>query len=208
MNFENIKQKMDSQNMDNSHVPKSIKDIETSKMPIQRVRKTMKSEIITQLVFIVIFFAAPSFVEMYQLPRTIYYVSMFISSMITLGYLAKMTWFLNKSSNLNNNSKETVMIFIHDLKLTLEVYKTAIISGSLLIPIALVSLMLGFVKVDEKIFNDLIMLNMSNTTLLLYTLGYVVLALLIYFMTVSWSNKLYGVHLRNLEKTMKEFDVE
>mgnify|MGYP000350837660 CR=1 FL=1 len=208
MNFENIKQKMDAESMDNSHVPKNLQNIATSKMPIQRVRKTMKSEIVTQLVCIVIFFAAPSFVEMYQLPKTIYYVSMFITSLITFGYLAKMTWFLNKSSNLNNSSKETVMIFIHDLKLTLEVYKTAIISGSLLLPIALVSLMLGFVKVDEKIFNDLIMLNMSNIIILLYTFGYVVLAILIYIITVSWSNKLYGVHIKNLEKTMKEFEIQ
>lgn len=208
MNFENIKQKMDSESMDSSQIPLRIKDIETSQMPIQKVRKSMKSEIITQLILIVIFFAAPSFLEMHRLPKTVYYVLMFITSLITLGYLAKMSWFLNKTSDLSNNSKEIVVAFIYDLKLTLEVYKTAIISGSLLLPIAMTSIFLGSVKIDEKVYSDLILLNIPNTTLLLYIFGYIVIAILIYLMTVSWSNKLYGVHIKNLEKTLKEFDVE
>ena len=208
MNFENIKQKMDSESMDGSQIPVRIKDIETSKMPIQKVRKSMKSEIITQLILIVIFFAAPSFLEMHRLPKTTYYIMMFITSLITLGYLAKMSWFLNKYISLSNNSKETVVGFIYDLKLTLEVYKTAIISGSLLLPVAMVSLFLGSIKIDEKVYNDLILLNMPNTTLILYVFGYILIAILIYFITVYWSNKLYGVHIKNLEKILKEFDVE
>ena len=208
MNFENIKQKMDSESMDGSQIPIRIKDIETSKMPIQKVRKSMKSEIITQLICIVIFFAAPCFLEMHRLPKTTYYIMMFITSLITVGYLAKRSGFLNKYISLSNNSKETVVAFIYDLKLTLEVYKTAIISGSLLLPIAMVSLFRGSIKIDEEVFNDLILLNMPNTTLILYIFGYILIAILIYFITVSWSNKLYGVHIKNLEKTLKEFDVE
>ena len=125
MNFDNIKAKMESENMEDVQIPKRIEGIETSKMPIQKVRKSMRGEIITQLICIVAFFAAPSFVEMHQLPKAIYYILMFITSLITLGYLAKMSWFLNKTSSLNEGSKETVVTFINDLKLTLEVYKTA-----------------------------------------------------------------------------------
>ncbi len=207
MNFENIKQKMDAESMDSCKIPLRIKDIENSKMPIQKVRKSMKSEIIIQLICIVLFFAAPSFIKMHQLPKTVYYILMFITSLITLGYLAKMSWFLTKHTNLNNNSKETVMAFIYDLKLTLEVYKTAIISGSLLLPLAVMSIVQGSVKIDETVYNDLILLNMPNTTLLLYIFGYIAIAIFIYFITVYWSNALYGVHIKNLERILKEFDV-
>ena len=208
MNFENIKQKMDSESMGGCQIPSRIKDIETSKMPIQKVRKRMKSEIITQLILIVIFFAVPSFLEMHRLPKTVYYIFMFITSLITLGYLAKMSWFLTRYISLSNNSKETVIAFIYDLKLTLEVYKTAIISGSLLFPLAMASIFFGSVKIDENIYNDLILLNMPITTLILYIFGYIVIAILIYFITASWSNKLYGVHIRNLERILKEFNFE
>lgn len=208
MNFDNIKQKMDSETMESFKIPLSIKDIETSKMPIQKVKKSMKGEIITQLILIAIFFAVPSFLEMHQLPKSIYYILMFITNLITLGYLIKMSWFLSKYTNLNNNSKETVVAFIYDLKITLEVYKTAIISGSLILPIAMVSVFLGSISNEAKIYNDFILLNFESTLLILYITGYILIAILIYFITVFWSNKLYGVHITNLEKILKEFDIE
>ncbi|WP_375240098.1 hypothetical protein [Aurantibacter sp.] len=206
MDFETIKQKINSDNMDDNQIPQKIGDLKTSNMPIQKVRKSMRDEIITQLICIVIFFSAPSFIEMHRLPKTTYYIIIFITNLITLGYLIKMSWFLNKTSNLSNNSKATIVSFIYDLKLTLEVYKTAIISGSLLLPLAMVSLFRGSIKIDEEVFNDLILLNMPNTTLILYVFGYILIAILIYFITVCWSNKLYGVHIKNLEKILKEFD--
>ncbi|KYG73065.1 hypothetical protein [Roseivirga echinicomitans] len=206
MDFENIKRKMNAENMDGGQIPTKIKQIEASKMPIQKVRQSMRNEIFTQLVFILIFFAAPSFIEMHQSPKAIYYISMFITSLITLGYLAKMSWFLNRSNGISNNGKETVVAFIYDLKLTLEVYKTAIVSGSLLLPLSLIALYFGRVKMDEELFSNLILLNLPTTTLLLYVLGYLIVALLLYFITLSWSNQLYGVHIKNLEKTLKEFE--
>ena len=207
MNFEHIKQKMDSENMDDHHIPKDIKHIESSKMPIQNVRKTMKGEIITQLICIVIFFAIPSLIKMHQLPEAIYYILMFVTCLITLGYLAKMTWFLKKSSHLTNNSKDTVVAFIYDLKLTLEVYKTAIISGSLLLPLSVGALFMGMHTSDKKTFTDIITLNISTTNIVLLIIAYVITALVIYFGTVIWTDKLYGVHIKKLESTLKHFQV-
>ena len=208
MNFENIKDKMNSESMDDIQVPKRIDGIETSKLPIQKVRKTMRGEIITQLICIAVFFAAPGFVEMYELPKAIYYILMFVTSLITLGYLAKMSWFLNKTSNLNTGSKDTVVTFIHELQLTLEVYKTAIIAGSLLLPLSLLIFLLGIEQVDENIFTNFILLDMAPIMLILWAVGYVCIAILIYFLTVVWSNSLYGVHIKKLEKILKEFNNE
>lgn len=207
MNFENIIQKMNAEKMDDDQIPTKIKGIAASNMPIQKVKQNMRIEIITQLIVIVIFFLIPAFVEMYALPKAIYYILMFITSLITLGYLAKMVWFLNKSTNLSKNSKEAVIAFIYDLKLTLEVYKTAIISGSLLLPFALLAFCFGRVIFDEKLFMNLILLNVPTLILVIYTLGYLVVAVLIYISTVAWSNKLYGSHIKNLEKILEEFEV-
>lgn len=207
MNFDNIKDKMDAEPMDDIQVPKRIDGLESSKMPIQKVRKTMRGEIITQLICIVVFFAAPGFVEMYKLPKSIYYILMFITSLITVGYLIKMWWFIKKTGNLNTGSKETVVNFIHDLQLTLEVYKTAVIAGSLLLPFSLLVFILGIEHVDQKIFTQLILLDMPPALLFAGVIGYIILAILLYFVTVAWSNSLYGVHIKNLERTLKEFEI-
>ena len=117
MNFEDIKQKMDSENMDDTQIPEKIENLQSSKMPIEKVRKTMRSEIITQLIAIVVFFAVPSFLPMHPLAESVYYILMFVTSIMTLGYLAKMMWFLNKTRAMNLGGRDTVLNFIHDLKI-------------------------------------------------------------------------------------------
>lgn len=206
MDFENIKKLMDADDMGNQKIPTSVQEIKESEMPIQKVRRTMKIEIIIQLVSIIVFFAAPSFVEMYALPKAMYYVLMFITTLIILGYSAKMTWFLKKTGNITMQSKEVVMNFIFDLKLTLEVYKTAIIAVSLLVQVPISALLLG-TKVDEKdMFSNLLLLDASTQTLLMYGLGYAILAVFIYFLTELWAHKLYGVHVKKLEEVLEQFN--
>ena len=208
MNFDNLKQKMDVANMENNQIPNHIKDIKTSNMPIENVRKRMITEIITQLACIVLFFIIPSFIKLNPLAKGVYYIIMFVISLITLGYLAKMVWFLKRTSDLTAGSKETVLGYIYDLKLTLEVYKTAIIAGSLLLPFPMIALILGHATKQETIFNDLISLNITPAQIIIYAIGYLAFALIIYFVTVSWSNSLYGKPIKQLEKTLQEFEVD
>lgn len=213
MNFEEIKKKMEGQEMNELSVPTNIKQIEKSKLPIQKVRRSMRSEIATQLVIIVLFFAAPFMIPMDQLAKGLYLILQFVTALITLLYLAKMTWFLNKTSDISGSSKDTVVAFIYDLKLTLEVYKTAVIAGSLLLPISLLTFCLGIGKVQlntpmsrEDIFLKLISLDMSNTNLLIIICGYLFIATIIYYGTVKWADRLYGVHVKNLQTTLKDFE--
>lgn len=206
MNFDNIKQLMDSENMDDQKIPKNIKELKQSKMPIQRIRQTMKREIVTQLIIIVMFMSVPSIKEMYPIAKSTYYIMMFITSLITLGYLVKMMWFLKQTSNLSQQSKTVIVNFIFDLRLVLEVYKTAIIAGSLLLPISLTAFVFGMVKDKENIFKDLFLFNFSNTILIPCLIGYVISAILIYIITVKWSNKLYGVHLKKLDHILEQLE--
>jgi hypothetical protein len=89
----------------------------------------------------------------------------------------------------------------------LEVYKTAIIAGSLLLPISLITFILGVEQIDEIIFTRFILLDMSTIMIISCIVGYIVVAILIYFLTVAWSNRLYGIHIKQLENTLKEFDL-
>ncbi len=206
MDFDDIKRKMDADKMDDMPLPTNIKQLEDSKIPIQAVRKSMKGEIITQVLIIGLFFAAPSLLPMDQLPKGVYYILQLITSLITLLYLAKMTWFLNRTSNLLGNSKDTVVAFIHDLKITMEVYKTAVISGSLILPVSMITLLLGIGKSQNGLFLKLISLDMRPTYLMITIGSYLVAAAVIYYITIKWAEKLYGVHIEKLENTLKEFE--
>ena len=105
---------------------------------------------------------------------------MFITSLMTLGYLAKMVWFLRRTSNVGQQTKETILNFIHDIKLTMEVYKTGIIAGSLLLPVSVAAMLMGAVKYGEDQFTEWFLLQMSGGTLVLVILGYLVCCVFIY----------------------------
>jgi hypothetical protein len=206
MDFDRIKELMDDENQDDLLLPTSLENLKESQMPITTIRKTMKGEIATQLGAIVFFFAYPFLIEMYELPRAVYFIFMFITSLMTLGYLAKMVWFLRRTSNVGQQTKETILNFIHDIKLTMEVYKTGIIAGSLLLPVSVAAMLMGAVKYGEDQFTEWFLLQMSGGTLVLVILGYLVCCVFIYYITVIWADKLYGVHVRKLEEILAQFE--
>lgn len=206
MDLKNIKNLMDSENTESVQIPSTTKNFNKSILPMQKIRKSMRGEIITQLLCILIFFSAPIFYKMHELPRAVYLILMFITCLITLGYIAKMTWFLRKTNSLDQQSKDSIVSYLNDINLTLEVYKTAIIAGSLLLPISMMAFLIGSTKSDESLFSSIFLLQVSNSTILLYALGYLLIAVIIYFGTILWANKLYGVHIKLLEKVLKDFE--
>ncbi|EDP98363.1 hypothetical protein U8527_20410 [Kordia algicida OT-1] len=206
MDFDKIKELMDDENQDDFQLPSSLEDLKESQMPIAKIRKTMKGEIATQLTGIVIFFAFPALVKMYELPRAVYLILMFVTSLMTLGYLAKMVWFLRRTSSVAQQTKETILRFIHDIKLTMEVYKTGIIAGSLLLPISVAAIFMGVEHRGADRFSEWFLLQMPTSTLLLVIFGYLVSCVCIYYITVKWADQLYGVHVRKLEEILKQME--
>ncbi|WP_420575110.1 hypothetical protein [Kordia sp.] len=206
MDFDKIKELMDDENQDDFQLPNSLEDLKESQMPIAKIRKTMKSEIAMQLICIVIFFVFPAIVEMEELPRAVYLILMFITSLMTLGYLAKMVWFLRRTSNVGQQTKETILNFIHDIKLTMEVYKTGIIAGSLLLPVSVAAMFMGTLHDETDRFSEWFLLQMPTSTLLLVIFGYLLSCVFIYYITVKWADQLYGVHVRKLEEILKQME--
>lgn len=208
MNFEDIKSKMNSQNMESQVVPKQIKDLKASILPIHKIRRNLRNEIVLQTVIIIIFFFFPSFVEINPIAKGMYFILIFITALITFIYLMKMNNFLRQSSKLSINTREVILNIIHELKLTLEVYKNGIISGSLLLLMAVIIFNSGRGFIDESYFLDLISLNIPSKTLILYIIGYLITALGIYVLTIWWTNRFYGKYLKDLEDVLEGMSSE
>jgi len=194
MDFDKIKELMDDENQDGFQLPTSLENLKESQM------------IIMQLFCIVVFFAYPCIIKMYELPRAAYLILMFITCLITLGYLAKMVWFLRRTSTVGQQTKETILNFIHDIKLTMEVYKTGIIAGSLLLPVSVAAMFMGIEKYGPDRFSEWFLLQMPTSTLLLVILGYLLSVVFIYYITVKWADQLYGIHVRKLEEILVQMD--
>jgi len=141
MDFDAIKSAMDEESKKEG-VDSQLVLTKKSRMPLDRIRKKMRGEIITQLLCIVVFFAA-AFVPMSELTKAVYVNFIFVTCLITLGYLFRMTKFLKVSGRMVGSTKDVLQSILSDLNLTIEVYKTAIIAGSLLLPVSAFAFICG-----------------------------------------------------------------
>lgn len=206
MNFDNIKDKMNAENMDENDIPSSIKTLKASLLPMQQIKKRMILEMILQLLAILFLSVCPLFVQVYALPLSVFYVSVFVSAVITVGYLIKMFLFLKQTNNFALKSKDMLVEYINKFNCTLEVYKTALLSAYLLMPIALLAFILGSHHFDESVFTNLFMFKVSGMTLFLYVAGYLTLSASAFFKTIWRTNKIFGAPISKLESILEQFN--
>jgi len=204
MNIDNIKSALDS-DPEGFEVPTSVDHLTTSTLPIETIRKTMKSEITAQLFIIAVMYAVFLIANLSPLAFSVYLIFITITCMFTLMYIAKLTGFLNRTSKLALNTKASIFSVIYDLKLTLEVYKTAIIAGSVILPIPTAAFLMGTKEIgDPELFEKYFLFQGSHLETLMTVAGFFALAILFYFITIWWTNKLYGIHIEELESTLEQ----
>ncbi|WP_417237120.1 hypothetical protein [Bizionia paragorgiae] len=208
MNFENIKNKLDAQSMDNQAIPQTLKELKSTQLPLQKVRKNLRNEILTQILVFLCLFGMPNFLELNKIANGFYYILLFITTLIAITYLLKMGSFLKRTMDISSNSKHVLLNIVHELKLTLEVYKTAVISGSLLLPFIAFVVYTGKGKFEDSLLFDILTFNISFINLILYLGGYIMASLLIVLITNWWTNRLYGKYVKTIEKTLDDINIE
>jgi len=206
MKFEDIKQAMNQQKEGGLVMPKSIKNLESSQLPINRIRKTMLIEIIYMLLTVVFFLSVPLYIPMEPEPQGTYLILMFVFCTITVGYLLKMLGFHKRTKLLQCNSKDSIQGYIFDIKLLLEIYKTAMVASTMLVPLPMVALFLGAGEARLEIYRQFFTLDFNTAQLFLLAMGYLALSVLIYFITVKWVEFLYGKQINKLEEILKAYD--
>jgi len=207
MNFEDLKKEMDDSvrdkkiemNLQQSHLRVSN--------PVQKIRSNMKKEITIQLLAIVIFMIYPIYVAMPEFSEAVYYVFMFIMSLMTMAYILKLSFFLRKTTRYALNTKDAIQSFIYEARLTLEVYKSFVIAGSLLIPVPVFALFANFkLSGDVWLFEKWFFLDVTRGELLMMIIGYIIVAIIFYAITLFWTKALYGKYLAILEEVLADLD--
>ncbi len=200
MDFDNIKAAMDN-DAKKAEVNVDIAISGDSKLPLEQIRKKMKSEILTQLVIIVLFFAAVFIIPMGELSKSVYIIFMVVTCLITLGYLIRMAKFVKMSTRMTGSTKDVLQSILAELNLTIEVYKTSIIAGSLLLPISTAALLMGS-KGKDALFEKWFLLKLNPMEMTIAFVAYLACALFIIYMTKWWADHMYGKDKRHLEEQL------
>ncbi len=206
MNFDELKKDMNQSIDADKSAPIELDLGRGKNNPVAVIRKNMKREIITQLVCIVVFMIYPVLIPMEPLNEAVYYIFIFITSLMTLMYIIKLSYFLSKTNSFTSNTRDAIKNFIFQAKLTLEVYKSFIIAGSLLLPIPVFAL-IGNKKSGGSVnFERWFLLDVSATELTFLVVGYLLAAAIFYYITRYWTQLLYGKYLTDLEGLVKDLE--
>jgi hypothetical protein len=207
MNFEDLREDMDREvDLINKQIPEI--DLSRGKNnPVQLIRANMKKEIIVQLAAIVIFMTYPSINPLPELSESVYYIFMFLISIMTLSYVLRLFFFLNKTNDLSTTTREAIRNFIYETKLTLEVYKSFATAGSILLPIPVFALLSKYKMVgDQYLFEKWFLLDIPAVHLIWTIVAYLFAAILFYYITAGWAQWLYGKYISNLTTIVEDLD--
>ncbi|MFK8045855.1 MAG: hypothetical protein AB8B72_10180 [Crocinitomicaceae bacterium] len=212
MNFDNLKEALDADAKVDSKTELKVDLGKGKNNPVSAIRSNMRSEIITQLIGVIIFLAAPfTFIKLDDKPEAIYLIFMFITCVMIMVYTVRLSLFLKEVDPMTKSTRGAIQLFMYKSKMTLQVYKSFVLASTLLLPATVFALLTGNANgelYNPDIFEKWLFLNISSTELILLILGYLVLAAIFYYMTIGWTKLMYGKHLLALEKILETLDEE
>jgi len=202
MNFEDMQSAWQQDEGTNIELPDQLEKIKRATSPVEKVKKNIRFESWTYLIFIVLFFFLPVMYD--QLPplAKVFYYTLLIMTLMPMAYyfynFYKLYGRLNK---LELNTKSNVEEAYFDLRYSLEIYKVMhhFISPNLFL--------LGFVygagKSIEKLMQDLLNFGSLSTDkhLFLFAVCAVILLFFVgYFFFIKWVlHYYYGKYLDELK---------
>lgn len=197
MNFDDLKKSWQKQDVEESFKVSSNLESQISRLPLEKVRKNVKSEIWVQGISVLLVAFAPRLLRLSESRIGGFYLFYILFVLLSGYYLLKMYVFYKKSASLNLNSKDSVYESYYGLKLYIQMYESFCYS---LIPFCILLLL----AVTSSNTLDSIL---SGDVLSLVKLGVVsvVLLVFIYILLRIWIKRFYGQYLIQIENTLKLF---
>ncbi|SFW66121.1 hypothetical protein [Chitinophaga sancti] len=200
MNFEDIQSAWNKESNDNIpfQLPTALKDLKGKQSPVKKIRNTMRTELIFQLIGLVIVGFFPQILHLSSSFLLAFYMTYGFMIIISLYYFIRFYFFYNRLYNYTLNSKESLFTLYYDIKINIEMYRSFNYS---LIPVLVI--MLSLFIVAKVPLGSL----MDQSHLL--TLGIIILAistLLVYGFMEFGIKVGYGRYLKEIGAVLDELN--
>lgn len=197
MNFDDLKKSWQEQNIEDSVSVSNDLGTQVSRLPLEKVRKNVKSELWVQVLSVILVAFTPQLLKLSESRIGGFYLFYTLFVLICGYYLFKMYVFYKRSASLNLNSKDSVYESYYSLKLYIQLYENFSYS---LIPFCILLLL----AVTSSSTLDSILVG-DKTSLIKLGVGSVIMLSFIYVLLRIWIKKLYGQYLTQIENTLELF---
>lgn len=197
MNFDDLKKSWQEQNIEDSVSVSNDLGTQVSRLPLEKVRKNVKSELWVQVLSVILVAFTPQLLKLSESRIGGFYLFYTLFVLICGYYLFKMYVFYKRSASLNLNSKDSVYESYYSLKLYIQLYENFSYS---LIPFCILLLL----AVTSSSTLDSILVG-DKTSLIKLGVASVLMLVFIYVLVRIWIKKLYGQYLTQIENTLNLF---
>lgn len=202
MDFNDIQNAWNNEKIPEVVLPSNLEKLATVNMPLEKIRKNLKNELIMQVVSIIVIGLIPIF---YQFSYNI----SFAFYLLFLPFLAICAYFLIKLYNFYKritiqqlSTKDALYETYYDIMLNIQLYKSFTYS---IVPFAL--MFLGMIFLNDHTTNELIHFfsSQKQKKMIGFLIGlFLGLTVSIGFVTEWWVHKFYGKYAKEIRKVIDE----
>lgn len=204
MDFNDIQNAWNNDKSDHIVLPDNLEKIQSANTPLDRIRKNLKSELIAQIVSILLIGFTPyifHFEQKYIVPFFLLF-SMFTA--VCIYYLAKFYFFYKRLNNIALKTKDNLYETYFDIRLNMELYKTF---GFALTPFMIVFLMVLIYDQNSKAAN--FVLFDFNSIEIIGIFSSILFSILFMGLFLEWWVQFfYGKYAKEIRKVIDELKEE
>ncbi|BFM42772.1 hypothetical protein CFS9_14130 [Flavobacterium sp. CFS9] len=204
MDFNDIQNAWNNDKSDHIVLPDNLEKIQSANTPLDRIRKNLKSELIAQIVSILLIGFTPyifHFEQKYIVPFFLLF-SMFTA--VCIYYLAKFYFFYKRLNNTALKTKDNLYETYFDIRLNMELYKTF---GFALTPFMIVFLMVLIYDQNSKAAN--FVLFDFNSIEIIGIFSSILFSILFMGLFLEWWVQFfYGKYAKEIKKVIDELKEE
>ncbi len=205
MNFDDIQSAWNNDNAgDKVNLPVNLEKLKSAKMPVDKIRHTMKCEFYVQMLAVVLVGFFPLWINVPKALMFPYYLLYFVFFLISTYFFTKFAISYKHLSNNTMSSKDNLYAIYYDIKMNIELYKAFTYC---LIPFGII---LGGILIigSYKLPIDTVLLRSSEITKMqatLIVLLIVAVILMTAWFTEEWIKRSYGKHAEEVKHILDEF---
>jgi hypothetical protein len=200
MDFNDIQSAWDNDKSDNVELPNNLEKLKSVNMPVDKIRKNLRFELVVQTIAMICFGFTPAIDKFPANMIVPFYLIYSIMVAISIYYLGKLFFFYNRLNKTVLNTKDSLYETYFDIRLNMELYKTFTFS---LLPFFILYFV-GYIYYKIPKFADLLTGQMQQNKLLILLLILIFTIIVIGLATELWVQSLYGKYAKQIRKVLDE----
>ncbi|OXA81820.1 hypothetical protein SAMN05444397_105339 [Flavobacterium aquidurense] len=205
MDFDDIQNAWKNEETKNVVLPNNLEKIQSVNMPLDKIRKNLKKDLIAQIVSVVFVGIVPLIIELKYSFFLAYYLLYALSIVILISFTIRLYVYYKNFTDVATTTKDNLYEIYYNIKLFMETYKSATYT---FIPFGLFYMfLLPLGKKSGKLLNRILDANQENVALIV-VLIIVVFMTLMWLMTEGHVKLFYGKYAKEIKKVIDELKEE